>query len=79
MARGHADLDFVKKLEIKNYQALPMCCRRKLNISRGCLRSILCNGTALRSEVLLLLLEGRDQKRQRHGKDQEVEEGFSNF
>jgi len=68
---------------LENYQALPACSQcaapEHLNISRGCLRNILCNEIAFRSEALLLLLQGMDQKRQRHGKDQEVEEGLSNF
>jgi len=75
---------FFKKLEIlENYQALPTCkqcaAAEQHNISRVCLRNILFNEIALRSEALLLLLEGGGQQRQRHGKDQEVEEGFSNF
>jgi len=48
-------------------------------MSRGRLRNMLCNEIALRSEALLLLLEGRDQKRQRHGEDQEMEEGLATF
>jgi len=84
MAKRRADLAFYKKLEIlENYPTLPTSSQsasaEQLNImSRGCLRNILCNEIALRSEAILSLLEGRDQKEQRHDKDQEVEEGFSN-
>jgi len=54
---------FFKKLEIlENYQALPTCkqcaAAEQHNISRVCLRNILFNEIALRSEALLLLLEG---------------------
>jgi len=77
-------LSLFKKLEIlENYVALPTCSQgaaaEQLNISRGCLRNILCKETALRSEALSLLLEARDRKRQHHGKSQEVEEAFSTF
>jgi len=47
MAKIRADLAFFKKLEtLENYQALPTCrqcaAAEQLNISRGCLRNILC-------------------------------------
>ena len=75
---------FFKKLEIlENYQH----CQHADNVlppnnSISLLAAYeiscaLCNEIALRNEALLLLLEGRDQKRQHHSKDQE--EGFSNF
>jgi len=67
--KRRADVAFFKKLEIlENYLALalPTCSQgaaaEKLNISPGCMRNNPCNETALRSEALLLLLEGRDQK-----------------
>jgi len=67
---------------LKSHPALPTCSQKRaaaeqLYISRGCLRNILRNEKALRSEASLL--EGSDWRRQRQGNDQEVEEGFSNF
>jgi len=67
-AKRRADVAFVKKLEIlENYPALSTSSQsasaEQLNImSRGCLRNILCSKIALRSEALLLLLEGGTRK-----------------
>jgi len=86
MAKRRAYIAFFKKLEIlENYLALalPTCSQgaaaEQLNISRDCLRNILCNETALRSEALLLLLEGRDRKRQPHGMTRKCKKGLETF
>ena len=79
MAKRRADLSLSNKAEIlKKYRSLPKCSQRaaaeQLNISRGCLRNILLNEAERQPETSLL--EGSDRKRQRHGKDQEVEAGL---
>ena len=79
MAKRRVDLNLSKKAEIlEKYRLLPKCSQRaaaeQLNISRGCLRNILLNEAERQRETSLL--EGSDRKRQRHGKDQEVEAGL---
>ena len=79
MAKRRADLSLSKKAEIlEKYRSLPKCSQRataeQLNISRGFLRNILFNEAERQPETSLL--EESDRKRQRHGKDQEVEAGL---
>ena len=64
---------------LKKYRALPKCSQRvaaeQLNISCGCPRNLLREETALLTEALGN--EGsNERKRQRHGKDREVEDGL---
>ena len=76
--RVRKDIAMLKKYELlKEYRVLPKCSQRvaakQLNISRGCLRNLLCEETAFQTEAPGK--EGsNERKRQRHGKDQDVED-----
>ena len=70
----------LKKHELlKKYKALPKCSQRvaaeQLNISRGCLRNLHREETALQTETSGKEVSN-ERKRQRHGKNREVEDGL---
>ena len=78
--RVRKDIAMLKKHELlKKYRALPECSQRvaaeQLNISRGCGRNLLREEIALQTEA-----SGKEnsneRKRQRHGKDREVQDGL---
>ena len=78
--RMRKDIAMLKKQELlKKYQALPKCSQRvaaeQRNISRGYLPNLLREETTLQTEASGK--EGsNERKRQRHGKDREVEDGL---
>ena len=78
MEKRRANAVLSKKLEIlKNYRALRKCSQRataqQLYISRGCLQNFLSDEAVLQNVASLFGPSKR--KRQRYGKDQEVEDG----
>ena len=83
MAKKRADSFFQ---ETWNFRKLPSTANMQTMCCRGTTQHLSCLPTKYLVQrnssskwSIIVIVRGGGQQRQRHGKDQEVEEGFSNF